>query len=272
MKITFLGGGNMAIALVGGLIQRGFEPHNLGVIEILPEARARLGEQFSINLYEAATTEALQCDVLVLAVKPQQMRAALTSLPSGENKPLIVSIAAGLLVDDLARWMGGYHRIVRAMPNTPALIGAGMTGLYADPSVEAADKDRAEAILGAVGETAWVDSEQLIDSVTAISGSGPAYVFLLLEAMQEAGQALGLSAETTHKLAIQTVLGAGQLARQSSDPVDVLRQRVTSKGGTTAAALDQMAALGVKAGLVAGMKAAAERSHELGVALGKASS
>ena len=269
MKITFLGGGNMAIALVGGLIQRGYAAQDLSVIEILPEARERLSQQFPIKVYSEACPDALACDVLVLAVKPQQMHAALAGLPEGADRPLIVSIAAGLMVDDLARWMGGYRRIVRAMPNTPALIGAGMAGLYADPSVNAEDKNHAAAILGAVGETVWVDTEALIDSVTAISGSGPAYVFLFLEAMQEAATELGLSAETAHKLAIQTVLGAGQLARDSSDPVDVLRQRVTSKGGTTAAALDKMAAQGVKAGLIAGMQAAAERSRELGVELGR---
>ena len=269
MKITFLGGGNMAIALVGGLIQRGFAPHDLSVIEILPEARERLSAQFAINLFAEASAEALTCDVLVLAVKPQQMRAALASLPTGDSKPLIVSIAAGLLVDDLARWMGGYRRIVRAMPNTPALIGAGMAGLYADPSVTPEDRQHAKAILGAVGATVWVDNEGLIDSVTAISGSGPAYVFLFLEAMQEAGRELGLSATAAHQLAIQTVLGAGQLAQQSDESVEVLRQRVTSKGGTTAAALDKMATTGVKAGLIAGMHAAAERSRELGVELGR---
>lgn len=269
MKITFLGGGNMAIALVGGLIQRGFAPQDLAVIEILPDARERLGAQFPIRVFADASAEALKCDVLVLAVKPQQMRQALEGLPTGIARPLVVSIAAGLRVDDLARWMHGDRRIVRAMPNTPALIGDGMTGLYADPSVNTEDRQHAEQILGAVGETVWVEREDLIDSVTAISGSGPAYVFLFLEAMQEAGLALGLSPDATNKLAIQTVLGAGQLARQSSDPVDVLRQRVTSKGGTTAAALDKMAALGVKAGLVAGMQAAAERSRELGDELGR---
>ena len=269
MKITFLGGGNMAIALVGGLIQRGFAPHDLSVIEILPEARERLSAQFAINVFGEASTEALRCDVLVLAVKPQQMRAALAGLPAGDNKPLIVSIAAGLLVDDLARWMGGYRRIVRAMPNTPALIGAGMTGLYADPAANAEDRNRAEAILGAVGETVWVNSENLIDSVTAISGSGPAYVFLFLEAMQEAARELGLTAETARTLAIQTVLGSAQLAEQSTDPVSVLRERVTSKGGTTEAALKKKAELGVKEGLIAGMHAAAERSRELGIELGR---
>ena len=269
MKITFLGGGNMAIALVGGLIQRGFAPHDLSVIEILPEARERLSAQFTINLYAEASADALACDVLVLAVKPQQMRAALASLPGGDRKPLIVSIAAGLLVDDLARWMGGYRRIVRAMPNTPALIGAGMTGLYADPSVSIEDKNRAEAILGAVGATVWVNSEDLIDSVTAISGSGPAYVFLFLEAMQEAARELGLSPETARSLAIQTVIGSAQLAEQSSEPVSVLRERVTSKGGTTEAALKKKAEMGVKEGLIAGMHAAAERSRELGIELGR---
>lgn len=269
MKITFLGGGNMAIALVGGLIQRGFAPQDLAVIEILPEARERLTAQFAIKVFAEVSADALDCGVLVLAVKPQQMRAALTGLPTGANRPLIVSIAAGLLVDDLARWMGGYRRIVRAMPNTPALIGAGMTGLYADPSVSTEDRGHAEAILGAVGETVWVKSEDLIDSVTAISGSGPAYVFLFLEAMQEAARELGLSPETARTLAIQTVLGSVQLAEQSSDTVDVLRQRVTSKGGTTAAALMKMAELGVKEGLIAGMHAAAARSRELGSELGR---
>jgi len=270
MKITFLGGGNMAIALVGGLIQRGFAPHDLSVVEILPEARERLSAQFAINVFAEASPESLACDVLVLAVKPQQMRAALSSLPTGPAKPpLIISIAAGLLVDDLARWMKGYRRIVRAMPNTPALIGAGMTGLYADPSASHEDQNRAEAILGAVGETVWVNNEALIDSVTAISGSGPAYVFLFLEAMQEAGRELGLTAETARTLAIQTVLGAAQLADQSSDPFEILRQRVTSKGGTTEAALKKKAELGVKEGLIAGMHAAAERSRELGIELGR---
>ena len=269
MKITFLGGGNMAIALVGGLIQRGFAPHDLSVIEILPEARERLSAQFTINVFDEASADALACDVLVLAVKPQQMRAALASLPGTGQRPLIVSIAAGLLIDDLARWMGGYRRIVRAMPNTPALIGAGMTGLYADPAANAEDKSRAEAILGAVGETVWVDKESLIDSVTAISGSGPAYVFLFLEAMQEAARELGLPADTARTLALQTVLGSAQLAEQSSDSVDVLRQRVTSKGGTTEAALKKKAELGVKEGLIAGMHAAAERSRELGIELGR---
>jgi pyrroline-5-carboxylate reductase len=269
MKITFLGGGNMAIALAGGLIQRGFAPHDLSVIEILPEARTRLSEQFTMNVYDSANAESLDCDVLVLAVKPQQMHAALNSLPTGDQKPLIVSIAAGLLVDDLSRWMNGYRRIVRAMPNTPALIGAGMTGLYADPSVSQQDRNRAEAILGAVGETVWVDHERLIDGVTAISGSGPAYVFLFLEAMQEAACELGLSADTARVLAIQTVLGSARLAAQANDPFDILRQRVTSKGGTTEAALKKKAELGVKEGLMAGMFAAAERSRELGIELGR---
>lgn len=269
MKVTFLGGGNMAIALVGGLIQRGFVPQDLAVIEILPEARERLASQFPIRVFANASAEAMACDILLLAVKPQQMREALAALPSGVTQPLVVSIAAGLRVDDLARWMQGCRRVVRAMPNTPALIGHGMTGLYADPSVTPEDRLCAEQILGAVGETVWVDREDLMDSVTAISGSGPAYVFLLLEAMQEAGRTLGLSPQASHQLAIQTVLGAGELARQSSDPVDVLRQRVTSKGGTTAAALDKMTKLGVKAALMAGMQAAAERSRELGDELGR---
>lgn len=269
MKITFLGGGNMASALIGGLQNNGIPPSEIAVIEINAENRARLEREYRVRCYAEPDPVSMHCDALVLAVKPQQMRDACLAVKKYLKTQLVISIAAGLRLDALSRWLGGHDRLVRAMPNTPALIGAGMTGLYADPSVEAADKDRAEAILGAVGETAWVNSEQLIDSVTAISGSGPAYVFLFLEAMQEAARELGLSAETARTLAIQTVIGSAQLAEQSTDPVSMLRERVTSKGGTTEAALKRKAEMGVKEGLIAGMHAAAERSRELGIELGR---
>jgi pyrroline-5-carboxylate reductase len=185
------------------------------------------------------------------------------------NQPLLLSIAAGIRGADLSRWLGGYGAIVRTMPNTPALIGQGITGMVAMAGVSAAQKDAADTIMRAVGQTVWLDEESLIDPVTAVSGSGPAYVFYFLEAMQQAAAEMGLSAEQGKALALATFTGAAQLAAQSDEPVDVLRQRVTSKGGTTHAAITSMEAAGVKQAIVEAMKAAAARGRELGEELGK---
>jgi pyrroline-5-carboxylate reductase len=181
----------------------------------------------------------------------------------------VLSIAAGIRGTDLSRWLGGYGAIVRTMPNTPALIGQGITGMVAMAGVSEAQKQAADSILRAVGKTVWLDEESLIDPVTAVSGSGPAYVFFFLEAMQQAAQEMGLSAEQGRELAIATFTGAAQLAAQSDEPAEVLRQRVTSKGGTTYAAITSMEAAGVKEAIVAAMKAAAARGRELGEELGK---
>jgi pyrroline-5-carboxylate reductase len=185
------------------------------------------------------------------------------------NQPLLLSIAAGIRGADLSRWLGGYGAIVRTMPNTPALIGQGITGMVAMAGVSAAQKDAADSIMRAVGQTVWLDEESLIDPVTAVSGSGPAYVFYFLEAMQQAAAEMGLSAEQGKALALATFTGAAQLAAQSDEPVDVLRQRVTSKGGTTHAAITSMEAAGVKQAIVDAMKAAAARGRELGEEMGK---
>jgi pyrroline-5-carboxylate reductase len=206
----------------------------------------------------------------VLAVKPQSMReVAAQLLPAlAGATPLIVSIAAGIRGVDLSRWLGGYGAIVRCMPNTPALIGLGMTGMVAGAGVSAEQKQVADAIMKAVGATVWLDDEALIDAVTAVSGSGPAYVFYFIEAMQEAAAQLGLNAEQGKQLALATFVGAAQLAAQSDEPVALLRERVTSKGGTTYAALTSMEQSGVKGAIVTAMKAAAQRGKEMGDELG----
>src|SRR5574343_393208 len=228
MKIVFLGGGNMANALIGGMVKQGFAAADIDVIELGAEARARLAESYGVNCHASADTAPAGPDILVLAVKPQQMKEAVAPLVGKLCKALVISIAAGLDMAALSRWLGGHRTIVRCMPNTPALIGAG----------------------------------------TAISGSGPAYVFLFIEALQQAAAELGFTPEQGRQLAIETVQGAAALAAQSSEPASTLRERVTSKGGTTEAALRVMAEKGVKEGIIAGCHAAAARGQELGKILG----
>ena len=269
MKIAFIGGGNMAAALIGGLIKRGVAPAELFAIDINEDARARAHAQFGIAT-GAQTDEALRdYDAIVLAVKPQVLKSVAASLAPHLSTQLVVSIAAGIRGSDLSRWLGGYARIVRAMPNTPALIGQGVTGLVALTGVDEAGRALASDILGAVGTTVWFDNEAKIDAVTAISGSGPAYVFYFIEAMQEAASRLGLSQEEARALALGTFAGAAQLAVQSEETAAVLRERVTSKGGTTAAALAAFDAQGIKQGIVKGVLAADARAKEMGEELGR---
>lgn len=269
MKITFVGGGNMANALIGGLLNNGFPAHTIAVIEVSEENRARLERVFGIRCFAAPDAESLRCDALLLAVKPQQMRAACLPLQPFLKQQLLISVAAGLRLSDLSRWLGGYDRLIRAMPNTPALISAGVTGLYALPGVSEAERLGAERIMHAVGSTVWVNEEAQIDALTAISGSGPAYVFLFIEALQQAAVELGFSPKQVRQLSIETVLGAAKLASLSEEPASVLRERVTSKGGTTEAALRVMTEQGLKEAVIAGVKAAKARGAELGELLGK---
>ncbi len=268
MKITFLGGGNMANALIGGLLQQGTAPADIQVIEVDGDARQRLSLTHGVSCHASLDAWDPVCDVVMLAVKPQQMKAAVAPMIPKLASQLIVSIAAGLRIGALSRWLGGYGRIVRCMPNTPAMIGAGITGLFAAPEVTEAERRSAERVLQAAGSTVWVDDEARLDAVTAVSGSGPAYVFLFIEALQEAGAKLGFTPEQARQLAIETVLGAAQLASRSPDPAATLRERVTSKAGTTEAALRVMAEKGVKEGIIAGILAANARSIELGDLLG----
>jgi pyrroline-5-carboxylate reductase len=263
MNITFLGGGNMASALIGGLINKGFSAANIQVIERLPEQRVKLAEKLGVACLAEANEAALTATILVLAVKPQQMQEALAPFAGELTRPIVLSIAAGLTLETLSGWLAGYRRIVRAMPNTPALIGAGMTGLCALPEVLPNERLLAEQILQAAGEILWVADEAQMDAVTAISGSGPAYLFLFIEALQQAALDLGFAPEAARRLAIGATLGAAQLAAVSDESPAILRERVTSKGGTTAAALQVMAEKGVAAGIVAGAKAAKARSEEM---------
>ncbi|MDO8931717.1 MAG: pyrroline-5-carboxylate reductase [Rhodocyclaceae bacterium] len=269
MKITFIGGGNMAVALIGGLRKQGFSAAGIQVVEPVEAARDKLTDAFGVRCAATLDAAALNCEVLVLAVKPQQMREALAPALGKLSDQLVVSIAAGLRIADISRWLGGHARIVRTMPNTPALIGAGITGLYADASVDHEGREKAQKILTAVGHTVWIDNEAMMDAVTAVSGSGPAYVFYLIEALEASAVNLGFSLEAARTLAIDTFLGAAQLAASSLEPVSVLRERVTSKGGTTAAALESFDADKLAAVIERGVQAANARGRELGDLLGQ---
>jgi pyrroline-5-carboxylate reductase len=273
MKIGFLGGGNMATALIGGMLERGFDAEDIRVVEPEASARERLETRFGVDAMAAPDARILTGDVLVLAVKPQQMKTALAPLAGALRGVLAISIAAGLRLAELGRWLGTagapHSRLVRCMPNTPALIGAGITGMYAAREVDAAGRALAEKILSAVGGVAWVDDEARLDAVTGISGSGPAYVFHFIEALETAGRAQGFDATTARRLAVDTVLGAAQLAACSDDSPAALRERVTSRGGTTAAALAHLAAAGWHDALVGAAMAASARSRELGEQFGK---
>lgn len=269
LKIAFIGGGNMAQALIGGLAGRLTAATNIHVVDVMPTTLTLLSERFGVTTAQVPTDALATCDVIVLAVKPQQLREVVATIKPFLTSQLVLSIAAGIRAADISRWLGGHQAIVRTMPNTPALIGQGITGAYAMPGVSNVQKQSADALLRAVGETVWVTDEAQIDAVTAISGSGPAYVFYFIEAMQQAATELGLSAEQGRQLAQATFAGAAALASQSDEPVSVLRERVTSKGGTTYAALSTMEANGVKLALVKALHAAADRGRELGEEFGK---
>ena len=268
MRILFLGGGNMATALIGGMLQQGFQPHELRVVDVSEQARERLQRQFRVNASVRLDGEIAE-DAILLAVKPQQMRAVADQLRAHLRGQLVISIAAGIRTGDLARWLGGHERIVRAMPNTPALIRSGVAGLFAPACVAQADRDAAQRILGAVGATVWMHNEADLDVVTAVSGSGPAYVFYFIEALESAALELGLTGEQAHELAVQTFVGAAQLAAESGEPVATLRERVTSKAGTTEAALQALETDKIKHKIARAVRAAAERSRQLGEEFGK---
>ncbi|ABC37673.1 pyrroline-5-carboxylate reductase [Burkholderia thailandensis] len=270
MKIAFIGGGNMAAALIGGLVRRGVAASELLAVDINEDARQRAQAQFGVRTAAAIDATLAGYDAIVLAVKPQVLKEIATALAPHLSTQLVVSIAAGIRGADLSRWLGDYARVVRTMPNTPALVGLGVTGLSALPGVDAAGRDLASKVLGAVGETVWFDDESQLDAVTAISGSGPAYVFYFIEALQEAARQLGMNDEQGRALAVATFAGAAQLAVQSGEPASVLRERVTSKGGTTAAALASFDAQHVKDSIVRGVLAAQARAKEMGDELGAA--
>ncbi len=270
MNIAFLGGGNMAAALIGGLVAKGFDAHAISVIEMSPAAREKLAARYPVRISTAPDASTQGAEVLVLAVKPQDMQSALASMAGSVRGKLVVSIAAGITLDALSRWLGGHRKLVRCMPNTPALIGAGITGLYAPADVDQREREKAETILGAVGEVVWVDEERLLDPVTAVSASGPAYVFWLIEQLAASAVKLGIPGDDALKLAKQTVLGAAQLASGSPESPETLRRNVTSKGGTTEAALKVFEEEGLAERFSRAVEAASRRGAEMGREFGKA--
>ena len=264
MKITFIGGGNMAVALIGGLHKQGFSMAGIQVVDPVEASRERLTNGFGVRSTETFDTAALNCEVLVLAVKPQQMKEALAPCAGKLGNQLVISIAAGLRIDDMARWLGGHRRLVRTMPNTPALIGAGITGLFADPSVDHESRAIAERILSAVGRTVWIEDEARMDAVTAVSGSGPAYVFYFIEALEDAACKLGMDPAQARLFATETFWGGAKLASESTDTAAELRAKVTSKRGTTERAIESFDQSGVKQEVITGVLAACARAKELG--------
>ncbi len=269
--ISFIGGGNMATSLVGGLIADGRDPASIYVSDIDTAKLEALADAFRVQTSTDNEEAVSLASTVVFAVKPQVMASVVkgVAVPAKAHRPLFLSIAAGVRVPDILRWLGFDAAIVRSMPNTPALVGSGATALYANPFVSDEQHRFAESVLRAVGLTLWVEDEDLLDAVTALSGSGPAYCFLLMECMERAGIALGLSKDHARMLTIQTVFGAAKMALESSEPPATLRTRVTSPGGTTERALDTLMAGGMEQLLHQALEAAHGRSVELGTEFGR---
>lgn len=267
LQIAFIGGGNMASALIGGLLTRGLSASQIQVIEPFAEQRAKLVEQFQVAVSEAPGASLARATLVVWAVKPQILREAAEQSRAHTSAALHLSVAAGIRSDTLAGWLGS-ERIVRAMPNTPALIGQGMTALFARPAVSADDRLTVEQVVQTTGEFLWLEQETQLDAVTALSGSGPAYVFYFIEAMVQAGTDMGLSPQQAHQLAVGTFVGASALAQQATEPPEVLRARVTSKGGTTYAALTSMEQDDIKGRFMHALQAARQRAIEMGQEFG----
>lgn len=269
-KLAFLGGGNMGRALIGGLLQRNTRAEQISVGEAFEPARAALSKDFAVVATEDNAAAVDGAGVVVLAVKPQNAGAVLTPLAPlfQRHRPVLISVCAGLRVASLENWCGGNIPVVRAMPNRPALVGAGATGLFAEAGVQAEHRAKAEEIMRAVGETVWVPNEDALDIVTALSGSGPAYFFLLAELMMQAATELGLDADAARKLAVATLHGAGTLVHASDGDLARLRQEVTSRGGTTEAALKVLESADLRAIVARAITAATQRGHELAAQFG----
>ena len=264
-KIAFIGAGNMASSIIGGLTAKGFDAQSMTASDPYPESLVNLAKIASVNITHDNHQAVANADVVVLAVKPQMMKAVLEDLASSvqQSKPLMISIAAGIETNSLDKWLGGDMPIVRCMPNTPALVQSGATALFANSKVNGEQKELADQILRAVGIALWVEQESALDAVTAVSGSGPAYFFLVMEAMQTAGEQLGLSADVAKQLTLQTALGAAQMAIASDVETDELRRRVTSPGGTTAEAIKVFEDAGLRDTFNKALIACRDRSEEL---------
>lgn len=268
--IAFIGCGNMAASLINGLIADGYDPKKIIASDPDSAKSAQLSGHLGIETTTDNSVAVEFAEMVVLAVKPQLLEQVATAMAPAVQKgqPLIISIAAGVLEQDIENWLGGGVALVRTMPNTPAMIKVGATVLHANPMVTSEQKNQAETILRAVGLTQWVDNEALLDAVTALSGSGPAYFFLIMEAMETAAVKLGLPEETAHLLTLQTALGAARMAMESSDTPAVLREKVTSPGGTTEAALKRFEQGGLRDLVTQALTEARDRSIELSKLLG----
>ncbi|WP_373974584.1 pyrroline-5-carboxylate reductase [Chitinibacter sp. SCUT-21] len=268
MIITFIGGGNMATAMIGGMLAQGFSSEQIHVVEPDAGKRVELTQQYGIQT-SAPGEDIPNSTAILFAVKPQQFKAVTAEVQPHIGDALVISIAAGIRVDTLSRFLAGHQRIIRVMPNTPALVQAGISGVYASEAVNEADRELTRRILTSIGEQVWVDEESQIDGITAISGSGPAYIFYFMEALQAAARAQGFAPEIAHKLAYQTFAGAVKLALNSEDDAGTLQQKVTSKGGTTERAIKALETSQVRSTIIAAASAAAARSRELGEELGR---
>ena len=262
-RIAFIGGGNMASALIGGLIRQGTPPETIDVVEPFADARSALLRHHGVLALPEAGAFLAAAGLVVWAVKPQVFHQAAQAVRLHTGQALHLSVAAGIRSDSIAAWLGS-ERVVRAMPNTPALIGKGITALFARSAVTPLERKRVSEIIASTGDLLWLEAEQHLDAVTALSGSGPAYIFYLLEAMRTAGTEMGLPADQAYQLAVATCIGAGELARASTASPEVLRQRVTSPGGTTHAAISLMEQAGMKSQLVQAMHAARNRATAMG--------
>ena len=269
-KIVFIGGGNMARSLIGGLVADGLSANNIHVLDTQKAVLQTLKQTFAVQVHEDLATAVASADVILLAVKPQQMQEVVKSLATvWPANALLISIAAGIRLADLGRWLQKDAAIVRAMPNTPSLVQAGATALFANDNVKEQQREQAEAILRAVGLALWLDSETKMDAVTALSGSGPAYFFLVMEAMENAAIELGLPQETARLLCLETAFGAAKMALESDLPAATLRQQVTSPGGTTERAIHELEDGGLHGLFENALVAAALRARELGDQLGQ---
>ncbi len=269
--IGFVGGGNMAASIIGGLVSSGFSPDSIFVTDLDQDKLQKMQQDFGICPVSSNAELVEKSSCVVLAVKPQVFRTVLQDMLEAVqlHKPLVVSIAAGIREKEISRWLGGDLAIVRTMPNTPALVQAGVTGMFANDKVSKQQRDFADTVLSAVGSTVWLQEERQLDAVTAVSGSGPAYFFLIMEAMESAAQELGMDEKTARQLVLQTAFGAAKIAVQSDESPITLRQKVTSPGGTTEQGVLALESGGVRQAFESALKAAENRSIELGDILGE---
>lgn len=267
-QIAFVGGGNMARAIVGGLLREGLPPGQVNVVEPFEDTAAKLRRDFGVLTLPTASAILSDATMVIWAIKPQMFNQAAAPIMPFTRKALHLSVAAGIPTPSICRWLAT-DRVVRCMPNTPALVGQGISALFACPSIGLADKLNVERVIASTGQFLWVEEESQLDAVTALSGSGPAYVFYFLEAMTSAGTQMGLPADQAYRLALATFAGASSLAAASSESPASLRQQVTSKGGTTHAAITSMENSRIKASFVQAMLAAASRAQEMGEEFGK---